>query len=222
MIRFRLQKIFNDTTLHFLKRLKGLFSESSNILLKHNNLVENCQLEQDLLLLHELSTQLRSCILFGVTMVTKEQMFLSKCSPQKCACIFEVVDVPCLQHHTKAERVSNIASTWLMQTGDSWVIKFKFRDFFLSGKQQFLQHIVCLIQTSVTNKLFVKLLFKKMTTYLLCNYQAILKQEVKKRFGQDSSWVYFEATFDFCHRTKLYVSICLSTFNVMQLCSIKT
>lgn len=39
MICFRLQKIFNDTTLHFLK---GLFSESSNILLKHNNLVENC------------------------------------------------------------------------------------------------------------------------------------------------------------------------------------
>lgn len=107
--------IFNDTTLHFLKRLKRLFSESSNILLKHNNLVENCQLEQDLLLLHELSTQLRSCTLFGVTMATKEQMFLSKCSPQNCVCIFEVVDVPCLQHHTKAENLI---------TQPSWVIKF--------------------------------------------------------------------------------------------------
>lgn len=219
MICFRLQKIFNDTTLHFLK---GLFSESSNILLKHNNLVENCQLEQDLLLLHELSTQLRSCILFGVTMVTKEQMFLSKCSPQKCVCIFEVVDVPCLQHHTKAKRVSNIASTWLMQTGDSWVIKFKFRDFFLSGKQQFLQHIVCLIQTSVTNKLFVTLVFKKMTTYLLCNYQAILKQEVKKK-SLDRIPV---GSILKQHLTSViaqnFVSICLSTFNVMQLCSTKT
>lgn len=152
MICFRLQKIFNDTTLHFLKRLKGLFSESSNILLKHNNLVENCQLEQDLLLLHELSTQLRSCILFGVTMVTNEQMFLSKCSPQKCVCIFEVVDVPCLQHHTKAERVSNIASTWLMQTGDSWVIKLKFRDFFLSFRKIAVPLAHCVPYTNQCHK----------------------------------------------------------------------